>query len=170
MHITLSNTPFPLSYLWYWRPRNDLIFNQNILITRIFIRICQPSRIQNRKVVLSQRLSSRKFQFSKPFSGFHWNFILSVKRKKIVGTVFRGGTITILILSVVQCVNYWAHLRKRFPHSFAWGQGPILSPKYSVLSFILKAEWWLSPNGADSKLRVRARQIALYLYTPVWLI
>jgi hypothetical protein len=139
-----------------------------IFPTRIFVRICQPTRIQTRKVVFSQRLSWRKFPFSKLFSGFQWNLVLRVKRRKIVGTVFRDGTFTIWILSVVQCVKYWDHLSTRFPHSLAWRQGLILSPKDSVLNSILKAEWWLSPNGAAPKLRVRVRQIALYRSTPVW--
>ena len=33
-------------------------------------------------MVMSQRLSSRKFSFSKLFSGFQWNLVLKVKRKK----------------------------------------------------------------------------------------
>ena len=212
-------------------------------------------------MVMSQCLSSRKFSFSKLFSGFEWNFVLKVKPKKKMSGQFlervhllfsrsqwprglrrrsaaarllrswvrilpgawifvccecrvlsgrglcdelitrpeesyrlwcvvvcdleilrmrrpwpalgRSATekkIIIWILSFAQYVNYWAHLSMLFPHSFTWRQGPILSPKDSVLSFILKAEWWLSPNGADSKLRVRVRQIALNLSNPVWLI
>jgi hypothetical protein len=30
LYITLSNTPFRLSFLWYRRPSYDLVFDQNI--------------------------------------------------------------------------------------------------------------------------------------------
>lgn len=71
---------------------------------------------QTRKMVMIQRLSSRKFSFQNLFSGFQWNLVLKVKRKKNVVIVFRESTFIIWILSIVQCVNYWAHMSVRFPH------------------------------------------------------